>query len=265
MIVMIYLYLIYICCLLNSIILFFFKKSYPLLVDIIPENYVDIHSHLLPGIDDGAKNIDETISMISELKKLGFSKFVTTPHIMTFVWENSRKIIEDTLNLTVKNLENSGTLTPIKSGAEYMMDMNFLKIFKEEKLLTLKDDYVLVEMSYINAPIQLYDIIFELQVEGYIPVLAHPERYNFYHNNINEYKKLKNSGCLFQLNLLSTTGYYGPQISKSADVLLQNNLIDFVGSDVHHQKHIDFLSKKIVLKNHLKLNEIFQNNLIFDF
>ncbi|MBC7523087.1 MAG: histidinol phosphatase [Flavobacterium sp.] len=245
--------------------MFLFKKSAPLLKDIIPQNYIDIHSHLLPSIDDGSKNIEDTIAMIIELNKLGFAKFVTTPHVMTFVWENSRNTIEQTLNETKKKLLDSNILNPIKSGAEYMMDINFLKLVNSEKLLTLKDDYVLVEMSYLNAPIQLYDIIFDLQLAGYIPVLAHPERYNFYHNNLNEYKKLKNAGCLFQLNLLSTTGYYGPQISKIADYLLQQNMINFVGSDVHHQKHIDFISKKIVLKNHLKLNDIFQNNMIFDF
>ncbi len=99
-------------------------------------------------------------------------------------------------------------------------------------LLVLKDNYVLVEMSYINQPIQLYDIIFELQVAGYKPVLAHPERYAFFHHNFKNYEKLKHQGCLFQLNLLSTIGYYGTEVTKTAEKLLQIGMIDFVGSDV---------------------------------
>ena len=118
-------------------------------------------------------------------------------------------------------------------------------------------------MSYLNPPIQLYSIIFELQVAGYIPVLAHPERYTFYHNNLNEYKKLINAGCLFQLNLLSVVGYYGAGIASIADYLLKNGLYNFVGSDVHHNNHIAAFEKKIVIKDPKPLREIINNNQFF--
>ena len=110
-----------------------------------------------------------------------------------------------------------------------------------------------------------YDILFELQVSGYQPVLAHPERYNFYHNSLDEYKKLNNAGCLFQLNMLSTTGYYGERVAKAADSLLQNGLISFIGSDVHHNRHLEYMHKRVVLKNHEYLPSIFENNSFFDF
>jgi tyrosine-protein phosphatase YwqE len=122
-----------------------------------------------------------------------------------------------------------------------------------------------VEISYLSAPIQLYDILFELQTCGYKPVLAHPERYNFYHHNLQEYEKLKNAGCVFQLNMLSTTGYYGANVTKAADYLLANGLIDFIGSDVHHSRHLDYIRKKVVVKNYKHLSTIFQNNSFFDF
>ena len=176
---------------------------------------------------------------------------------------NTKNTIEENHNTTSILLKENGIDNFFKSAAEYMLDDNFKNILQNEKLLTVKDDYILVEMSYINAPIQLYDIIFEIQIAGYIPILAHPERYTFYHLSFNEYKKLKRAGCLFQLNLLSSVGYYGPNVAKAADDLLKNNLIDFVGSDVHHSKHVEFFNKKIVLKNFGSLKEAFQNNSIF--
>ncbi|WP_395064896.1 tyrosine-protein phosphatase [Flavobacterium sp.] len=229
----------------------------------IPSNYIDIHSHLLPGIDDGSPNIVTTFSLINELKSIGFNSFITTPHVMNHVWQNTKSSIETTHRDTSKALLDSGIENKLDVAAEYMLDDNFRKLFKREKLLCLKDNYVLIEMSYLSAPLDLYTILFDLQVAGYIPVLAHPERYAFYHENLEEYKKLKHAGCLFQLNLLSCVGYYGSQVSKTADYLLKNNLINFVGSDVHHKKHIASFNKKIVLKSVDSLKDAFQNNLFF--
>ena len=240
----------------------FFSKSKPILKDLIPSDYTDIHSHLLPSIDDGSKSIEETKLLITNLMELGFKKFITTPHIMEGVWENTGTIISEKLLKTNIELQKEG-LPELSAAAEYMLDGNFLKILSTEKLLTIKDHYVLVEMSYLNPPMNLYDIIFEIQLEGYTPILAHPERYNFFHNSLNEYKRLKTAGCKFQMNMLSTVGYYGPHVAKAADYLLTNNLIDFIGSDVHHSKHVEFINNKVVLKKHENLIPIFQNNSIF--
>lgn len=243
--------------------MFFFKKKSPLLKELIPSNYIDIHSHLLPAIDDGSTDIENTLLLLNELTLLGFNDFITTPHVMEHVWENTKLSIEKNYTDTALTIKTEGINNSFNVAAEYMLDSNFSKLYQEEKLLTLKDTYVLVEMSYLSAPLQLYNMLFDLQIAGYKPVLAHPERYNFYHNNTSEYKKLKQAGCLFQLNLLSIVGYYGPQITAAADFLLKNNLIDFVGSDVHHMKHISFFNKNIVVKNIDPLKDIFQNNLIF--
>ncbi len=242
-----------------------FFKPKPFLRDFIPDDYLDIHSHLLPGIDDGATSIDDTAKLIQDLESLGFSKFITTPHVMGEVWNNTKTGIETKLQDTVSELTIPHVKDKLRAAAEYMIDAEFRELFKREPLLTLRENYVLVEISYLNAPIQLYDILFELQTAGYKPVLAHPERYNFYHHNLQEYQKLKDAGCLFQLNMLSTTGYYGPNVSKVADYLLSKDLIDFIGSDVHHSRHLDYIRKKVVLKNHKQLPIIFQNNSFFDF
>ena len=243
----------------------FFKKEKPYLKDLIPDNFIDIHSHLLPGIDDGAASIDDTMNLINGLEEIGFKKFITTPHIMSDVWTNTPTLINEKLSSTISELKVPNIDNRLRAAAEYMIDSEFNDLFKTKSLLTLKDNYVLVEISYLNPPIQLYDILFELQVSGYQPVLAHPERYNFYHNSLDEYKKLNNAGCLFQLNMLSTTGYYGERVAKAADLLLQNGLISFIGSDVHHNRHLEYMHKRVVLKNHEYLPSTFQNNSFFDF
>ena len=239
--------------------------SKPILKDLIPDNYVDIHSHLLPGIDDGAQTINDTLGLVAALKKIGVSQCITTPHIMQSVWENTPEVIASNLKATTEILKREVNKIPMKAAAEYMMDSHFATLFQKEPLLTLKDNYVLVEMSYINPPIQLYDIIFELQVSGYKPVLAHPERYAFFHQNFKSYEKLKHQGCFFQVNLLSTIGYYGTETAKIAEKLLQNGMIDFVGSDVHHQKHIDGFYKKILFKDIDPLKNAIENNQFFKF
>lgn len=246
------------------ILIHFFKQK-PYLRDLIPNNYIDIHSHLLPGIDDGAVTIEDTENLIKGLHEIGFEKFITTPHVMSDVWKNTSIDINEKLSATIQELKVPGIDIRFKAAAEYMMDAEFKELFTNERLLTLKENYVLVEMSYLSPPIQLYEIIYELQTNGYQPILAHPERYNFYHHSMNEYKKLKHVGCLFQLNMLSATGYYGENVAKVANALLKEGLIDFIGSDVHHTRHLEAMHKKIVLKNYEYLTPIFQNNTFFDF
>lgn len=229
----------------------------------IPDGCIDFHSHLLPGIDDGAKTFDDTVSLLASLREIGFAELITTPHIMKNVWDNTRESILGKLSQTNAALQQTGINFTLHAGAEYLMDGNFAENLQHEKLLTIKDNYVLVEMSYINPPIQLYDIIFDIQVAGYKPVLAHPERYVFYHSNFAEYQKLKHSGCLFQLNLLSVIGYYGTAVAETAKKLLAKGMIDFAGSDVHHHHHVGGFSRKLLFKEVLPIQEALANNQIF--
>jgi protein-tyrosine phosphatase len=230
---------------------------------LIPSNYVDIHSHLLPGIDDGARTFEQTLGLVQALQGFGVSQFVTTPHIMHQVWDNTKESILSLKDQTISELEKNDIRVTFRAASEYLIDNQFVKLFQTGELLTLKDNYVLVEMSYMNAPIQLYNILFDLQVAGYIPVLAHPERYTFYHNNFDEYVKLKRVGCLFQLNLLAVVGYYGKEIAKTAEQLLEKGMYDFVGSDVHHSKHIASFEEKVKLKDVSALKEVISNNQFF--
>lgn len=238
-----------------------FQKK-PILRDLIPDNHIDIHSHLLPGIDDGATTIEDSISLLNQMSEIGFKNIITTPHIITNVWENSESSITDKHTETLTKIEGI-QISSFKAAAEYMIDSHFLNRLATEKLLTLKDNYVLVELSYLNPPINLYEILFEIQLAGYKPVMAHPERYLFFHFNFKEYDKMKNAGCYFQLNLLSTVDYYGKNITKVVDKLFANEFYDFVGSDVHHQNHINSFNNKVTLKNIGKLNQAIEKNLFF--
>jgi tyrosine-protein phosphatase YwqE len=240
-----------------------FFKSKPKLFELIPENYVDIHSHILFGLDDGAKTILETEFLLQSMIDLKFTKVITTPHTMTYVWENTNEIINQKYIAVKESLTEQVSKLNLEVASEYLMDDGFVKLFKSKPLLTLKDNYVIVEMSYLNPPIQLYDIIFELQLAGYIPILAHPERYNFYHNSFDNYKKLKKAGCYFQINLLSTVGYYGKDVAETAQKLLQLGMIDFAGSDIHHKSHVAAFYNKLIIKDSKSLINSMNNNSIF--
>ncbi len=236
-----------------------FNKK-PFLKDLIPAGYVDIHSHLLPGIDDGAKAFDDTRTLISGLKEIGFTQFVTTPHVIEHVWENSRQSIEALQVQTSADLQQANLDVPLRAAAEYMLDGNVPSLLAKKNLLTLAGNHRVVEMSYLSPPIQLYDIMFEIQLAGYTPVLAHPERYTFYHSNFAEYQKLKNSGCKFQVNLLSAVGYYGSNVTDCAAKLLRIGLIDFAGSDVHHEKHLASFENRMMIKDSDALRRAMENN-----
>ncbi|WP_405606296.1 tyrosine-protein phosphatase [Polaribacter sp. Asnod1-A03] len=239
----------------------FFKQKQINPVDFFIEDFVDIHSHLLPGIDDGAKDLDHSVSLILKMKSYGIKNFITTPHILGDLYPNTPKIITSKLKdlKTELNKRNIKDIS-IRAAAEYMMDEKFSELLQGKNLLTLKDNYILVEMSYLSAPINLFDILFEIQLKEYKPVLAHPERYIFYHNNINNYNKLKTAGCLFQLNLLSLTEHYGKNVQKISNKLLDQNMYDFVGTDTHHINHLNMLKNICTKKALKKIEHLLHNN-----
>lgn len=238
-------------------------KSKPKLAELIPSGYVDIHSHVLPGIDDGAQKIKDSEFLLEAMIDFGFSKVITTPHTMKNVWDNTTETIKNAHHLVQDELPELSKKVALNCASEYFLDENLMQLIQQEKLLTLKDNFILIEMSYLNAPIQLYDFLFELQLKGYQLVLAHPERYNYFHNQKKEFEKLKKAGCKFQLNLLASVGYYGKNVAEIADYLLKENLYDFVGSDIHHKNHVAAFQNKVMIKNHKTLEETMTKNVFF--
>lgn len=243
--------------------MFSFLKSKPTLASLIPNNYVDIHSHVLPGIDDGAKNLKDSQFLLESMIGFGFKKCITSPHTMANVYNNTIESINDAKKKVENGIPDLAQKLDLHAASEYFIDENFIENFKSNPLLTIKDNYVLVEMSFLNQPIQLHEYLFELQLAGYQPVLAHPERYSFYHHRFKDYDKLKKMGLKFQLNLLSSVGYYGPDVTKVSDKLLKADFIDFVGSDIHHKQHIDSFGRKVIIKETKKFETAIENNQFF--
>jgi len=241
--------------------MFFLNRKKIPLTEVFPEGFIDIHSHLLPGIDDGAKDIEDSIALIQKMASYGIKNFITTPHILGDLYPNTPEIIKAKLKEVQHELKKRNiTDISITAAAEYMIDEQFSTILEEGNILTLKDNLVLVEMSYFSPPNNLYDALFQLGLKGYKPILAHPERYLSYHNNFKEFTKLKRAGCLFQLNLLSLTSNYGLGVQKTSEYLLKQNMYDFVGTDTHHQMHLELLTTIATKKTVNKIETLLKNN-----
>lgn len=241
----------------------FRKKTTPI-TDFFSGSFVDIHSHLLPGIDDGAKDMENSIALISKMYSLGIKNFITTPHVLGEVYPNSSEAILQKLSEVKAELKKReiGDIF-LHAAAEYMMDEQFSIRLQKNDILTLKDNYILVEMSFFSPPMNLYDILFDIQLKEYKPILAHPERYVFYHSDFENFYKLKKSGCLFQLNLLSLTEQYGKEVKKTSEKLLRLGLYDFVGTDTHHFNHLKLLESITNKKIKSKLEQLLKNNEMF--
>ena len=237
-----------------------FRKKKIKLRELIPNGYVDIHSHILPGIDDGAKTINDSLKLISKMRDMGFGKIIGTPHTYPGLYENTSDSIKNSFLLLKKNVEQTFN---ISYSSEYFIDDSIISMAEKKSLLCLKDSYVLVEIGFISIPNIFYEVIFQLQINGYKPILAHPERYSFLFNDMKEVYKLKNVGCMFQFNLLSLTNYYGEDVKKFCEKLLIENLVDFTGSDIHSIRDIDAFEGGINKKISEKVKDAVEKNKLF--
>lgn len=215
----------------------------------------DMHSHLIPGIDDGAKTIEDSITLVRRLHELGYRKAITTPHIMSDFYKNTPEIIHAGLEKVRQAIANENIEFQIEAAAEYYLDDGFLPKLENEKLLTFGNNYLLFEISYINCPDNLKEIIFQMQVHGYKPIMAHPERYPFWFNRFDEYRSFKDQGVLLQINANSLSGYYGFEAKKVAEKLIDNEMVDLIGTDMHNLTHAEALKKTAKEKSFRKLLE----------
>lgn len=199
---------------------------------------VDIHSHLLPGIDDGAPDTETSLKLINGLTAKGIQKIITSPHVMADIHKNTPETILKASNILTPVMKASAVSVPFSYGAEYLLDELFLDKLQHGQILPLFDDHVLVETPFLYRPFNLEDHIFQIQAAGYTPILAHPERYLYMFNEQELFFKMRNLGCKLQLNVLSLTGYYGKSEKDCAKFLLENNLYEYFGSDMHHERHL---------------------------
>ncbi|MEP1097046.1 MAG: CpsB/CapC family capsule biosynthesis tyrosine phosphatase [Cyclobacteriaceae bacterium] len=214
---------------------------------------VDIHSHLIPAMDDGVKTLDDSIMVIKKLADLGFKKVITTPHIHPS-YPNSADKIRSGLNTVQDRVAEEDLEFAIEVAAEYFVDDVFMKSIEEDKeILSFGPNFVLVESSFLNKPMYFESCLFELQSKGYQPVLAHPERYQFLEGEIDWLLELKAMGIFFQVTISSFVGFYGKGPEKIAKTLFAKNMIDFLGSDLHTYGHIKYLEQGLGHKSVEKL------------
>ena len=218
------------------------KRNSNLSFEGLPPIQVDMHSHLLPGIDDGSQNMEESIAMIQRFVDMGYKKLITTPHIMSDFYKNTPEIILGKRDEVRVELEKRGIEVELEAAAEYYLDEGLInKLSKKEKLLTFGDNYLLFETSYMNASANLGQAIFMMQSQGYKPVMAHPERYTYWYGKHEEIKEVWEKGVHMQVNLLSLVGYYSKPAKVIAEWLIENQMVSFVGTDCHREKHQDIL------------------------
>jgi protein-tyrosine phosphatase len=214
---------------------------------------VDIHSHLLAGIDDGVKSIDEAVEIILKFQQLGYKKLITTPHIMSDVYRNTPAIIEGKLHELNNALSEKKIDMTVEAAAEYYLDETlFHKIERNEKVLTFGNKYLLFETNFMNEPFNLKEFIFLATTKGYKVVLAHPERYMYIHEQFKKAEDLFDRGVLFQINASSISGFYSKAIQKLAFKLIDKKMIHWIGSDCHQLSHAYLLEKSIPQKYYQK-------------
>lgn len=214
---------------------------------------VDIHSHLIPGIDDGSSSLEDSLQYIKELKKLGFKKLVITPHISENYFKNSQEDILSGFEKLKTHIAENNIDIDLEVAAEYQIDEAFEDKMNAGKLLTFGDKYLLVELSYFSPYINLNSVLYELNISGYNIILAHPERYEYMQKDISRYDDLKSRDVMFQLNTISLAKFFGPQTKKTAEMLIDNKMIDFIGSDLHNMLYINSLQKSLSEKHLEKL------------
>jgi len=210
----------------------------------------DMHSHFIPGIDDGAATVEDSINLVRAMADMGYKTIITTPHVMVDYYPNTKETILVGLQTLQNALKEQNINISIRAAAEYYIDEAFIRMLETEPLLTITDNQVLVEFSMLYEPPMLMEVIFKMQSCGYKPIIAHPERYLFFHNDFRRYSEFRDKGCLMQLNMLSISGYYGRNIKQIADELLSKGMYDYCGSDMHHERHAMLLKSMTGTKDY---------------
>jgi len=223
----------------------------------LSELKTDLHSHLIPGIDDGAKDIEHSIKLIKGIKSLGYQKIITTPHTMSDYYKNTPEIILKGLQTVKSKIKELNIEIEIEASSEYFLDHHFMRLIEQDRLLPIAGEYILFELSFMSEPKLLGEAIFQLQLKGFKPILAHVERYTYWHQNYGKFQELKDKGVFFQLNINALAGVYGESTKLAAEHMIDANHYEFIGSDCHHEGHLELMKKSIQLP---KLHQIIESN-----
>jgi protein-tyrosine phosphatase len=205
---------------------------------------VDMHSHLIPGIDDGSPDVATSLTHLKGLHALGYEKIITTPHVMSDLYRNDSATIREGLRAVNAEVKQAGLKISVEAAAEYFVDKHFEQLIENNDILSFGSKrYVLIEMSFVSVSQNIEEVVFTLASRGYQPILAHPERYAYLANRPSFYERLVGQGAMTQVNILSLLGYYGKGVQNWALALLKAGFVHFLGTDLHHNQHLDLLSR----------------------
>jgi protein-tyrosine phosphatase len=205
----------------------------------------DVHSHFIPGIDDGAQTLEQSMELLTAMREMGYRKVITTPHSMSDGYKNTPEIILGGLEKLRAEVRRQGLDLEVDAAAEYYLDHELEQKVQDGAVLTFGDKLLLFELPFISEPNVLLPVIFLMQTQGYRPVLAHPERYAFWYNDFSKYERLKERGVLFQLNVIALSGAYGPQAKQTAERLIDVGAYELLGSDCHNMNHVEALKNTL--------------------
>ncbi len=221
----------------------------------------DMHSHLIPGIDDGSQSMDETIAMIAKFKELGYKKIITTPHIMSDFYRNTPEIILGGLAEVREELKRINLDIEIEAAAEYYFDETLFHTLESDSFLTFNKNHVLIEFSFSAEPQGHEKLFYDMRIKGYKPVIAHFERYIYFHGSIEKAQEWREKGMLIQMNINSIFGHYGPGVKKQSEKLIDSGQIDFIATDCHRIDHLNLLEQNLSNKYLRKVIELPLHNI----
>ncbi|MCM1065953.1 MAG: hypothetical protein NC418_00075 [Muribaculaceae bacterium] len=202
----------------------------------------DIHCHVVPGVDDGSPDAATSADLIEQMQAWGIKRIIASPHVTQSTFENDHSTIDPAMEALRAELARRGNSIDVSHSAEYRIDELFMNRLEKGDIMPLPAGHLLIENSFMVEPWNLDQLVFDLQVRGYKPILAHPERYSYYYGKKDRYKELHRAGLMFQINLLSLASAYGKAERKIAEYLIAEGLVDFIGTDIHRQSHIDAIN-----------------------
>ena len=214
----------------------------------------DIHSHLIPAIDDGVQSIEESIAVLKEMEALGYEKIITTPHTMPGTYDNTPENIYAGLEVMRNAIEKAGINIQLEAATEYYLDETFVELIDSgAKLMTFGKKHVLFETAFMNMPPQLKEVTYKLSMQGYKPVFAHPERYLYLMQSDYLLEEMIDRNVILQLNIIALTGCYSKPVQKFAEKLIDMKAVKLVGTDCHNMGHINLLKEAVKTKYFKKL------------
>lgn len=213
----------------------------------------DIHCHILPGIDDGSPDVDTSVNLIERMQKWGLKRIFASPHVTFGTYANDLGTVTPALESLTGALTAKGNDLQLSHWAEYRIDELLAERLKDpQTMMTMPGGRLLIENSFFQEPWNLEQLVFDLQVKGYRPILAHPERYAYYYNNRSRYRALHDAGLAFQVNVLSLAGNYGHAEKKMAEYLIEQGYVDYLGTDLHRASHADCIDRYLSSRDYLK-------------